>query len=141
MPTHENRYQLEMDGVTVLQASECKIGAKEHTPFELYLGNQPNPELGRGNSKVNETTFKHATGLGEAANELSRWYDDYVDGVDVTKRGARLIVFDETGTTPIDTYEMQDCVPTKFELENHSASGTNASMFTFGLRPTRMPKL
>lgn len=136
--THEGRYLLEIDGVTSVRASEVTMPGKDHTPFELYVGNQPNPILGRGNFKIDALTFKHATALNQSGEELFRWADDFMDGIDLSRRGARFIVLDEAGVTPIEEYELEDCVPTSFKPETHSASGTNASMFTFGLRPTNM---
>lgn len=134
MPTSENRFLLEIDGIGTIRATEVTMPDKEHTPFELYVGNKPNPILGRGNFKVNEMTFKHATALGQVTRELSQWVDDYTSGIDVAKRGARFIVLDEAGISPVDTYELRDCVPTRFKAETHGAANTNASMFTFGLR-------
>ncbi len=141
MPTSENRYILEIEGFGTIYASEVTFGGKEHTPAELYIGNQPNPILVRGNFKVNELTFKHAHGLGSVANDAAQWVDDYVDGIDVSKRGGRFIVLDEAGITPLDTWELRGSVPTKFQPETHGASNTNASMFTLGLRPENMVKL
>jgi hypothetical protein len=131
----ENRYILEGEGISLIQASECKAGAKTQTPVEIMVGNRPNAILMRGTFKVDELTFKHATSLGTAGAELAQWLDDYCDGVDVSKRGFRLVLMSEDGITPVESHELLNCVPTKYELENHSASGTGASMFTFGLRP------
>jgi len=139
--THEGRYLLEIDGVTAVRASEVTMPGKDHTPVELYVGNQPNPILVRGNHKVDALTFKHATALNQTGEELFRWADHYMDGVDVGKRGARFIVLSEDGVSPVEEYELQECVPTSFKPETHSASGSNASMFTFGLRPTQMRRL
>jgi len=136
--THEGRYLLEIDGVSSIRASEATMPGKDHTPFELYVGDQPNPLLGRGNFKVDVLTLKHAHALTQAGEELFRWADDFMDGVDLSRRGARFIVLDESGQSPVAEYELQECVPTSFKPETHSASGTNASMFTFALRPTNM---
>lgn len=139
--THEGRYLLEIDGVAAIRASEVTMPSKEHTPVELYVGNHPNPTLSRGNFKVGDLTFKHATALNQTGQELFQWADDYMDGVDVGKRGARFIVMSEDGLSPLEEYELQECVPTSFKPETHSASGTGASMFTFGLRPTNMRRI
>jgi phage tail-like protein len=139
--THEGRYLLEIDGVTAVRASEVTMPGKDHTPVELYVGNQPNPILVRGNFKIGDMTFKHATALNLAGEELFQWADDYMDGVEVGKRGVRFVVLSEDGFTPVEEYELQECVPTSFKPETHSASGSGASMFTFGLRPTNMRRL
>jgi phage tail-like protein len=136
--THENRYLIEVDGVAAVAASEMTPPSKDHTPVELYVGNQPNPVLSRGNFKIGDFSFKHAHALNQAGADLFQWMDNYTDGIDLTKRTARLVVLDEDGATPVAEYELQECVPTSFKPETHSASGTNASMFSFTLRPTNM---
>lgn len=136
--THENRYVIEVDGVAAVAASEMTPPSKDHTPVEVYVGNSPSPVLSRGNTKIGDFTFKHAHALNQAGSELFQWMDNYVDGVDTSKRTARIVVFDEDGQSTVDEYELQDCVPTSYKPEAHSASGTNASMFSFSLRPTNM---
>lgn len=136
--THENRYILELDGVAAVAASEVTMPGKDHTPFELYVGNRSNPILGGGNFKIGDLSFKHAHALNQAGTELFQWMDDYTGRIDLSKRNARLVVMDEDGQTPVAEYEMTECVPTSFKPEAHSASGTNASMFSFSLRPTDM---
>ncbi len=136
--THENRYLIEIDGIGQIQASEVTMPAKDHTPAELYVGNQPNPILLRGNFKVEDLTIKHASALGQTRQQFSDWLDAFAIGADLQRRTARMIVLDEDGVTPVDEYELQNCVPRSFKLETHSASGTGASMFTIGLRPENM---
>lgn len=139
--THENRYLVEIDGVIAVTASEVTMPGIEHTPVELYVGNQPSPILVRGNFKVEEMTFKHASALNTTGDELFAWIRDFVDGVVLDRRTVRFVVLDEDGATPVDEYELQNCVPTKFKPETHSASGTGASMFTFGLRAEDTAKI
>lgn len=139
--TRENRYLVEIDGISQIRASEATMPSKEHTPVEFYEGNKPNPNLLLGNFKVEDMTFKQAHGLNETESQVSQWLDDFVDGVNVTRRGARMIVLSEDGATPIAEYELQRCVPRSFKPEPHTASGTNASMFTFALRPENMVKV
>lgn len=136
--THENRYVIEIDGVPVIAASEMTPPDKSHTPVEIYTGNNPMPQLSRGNSKIGDFSIKHAHALNQAGSDLFQWMDDYADGVDNSKRTARIVVMDEDGVTPVDEYELQDCVPTSYKPEAHSAGGTNASMFSFTLRPSNM---
>lgn len=136
--THENRFLLEIDGVTAIKASEVSMPDVEHTEVELYIGNQANPLLHRGNFKVGELTFKHATAVNETGRELMNWFQDFIRGDDTTRRTARFIVLDEDGLTPIDEYELQNCIPKRFKPETHNAGGTGSSMFTFGLRAEDM---
>jgi hypothetical protein len=131
--THENRYLIEIDGIGQIRASEVTMPGKEHTPVELYVGNQKNPLLLLGNFKVEALTIKHASALNETRSQYSQWLDDFLAGIDLQRRTARMVVTDEDGVTPVE-----ECVPTSFKLETHSASGTGASMFTIGLRPENM---
>jgi phage tail-like protein len=139
--TNASRYILEIDGVTSLIASEVTMPDMEHTVTELHVGNEANPRLLRGNFKIGELTFKHATAVNESGRELMAWIQDFVQGTDVTRRTVRFIVMDESGLTPVDEYELQDCVPTRFKPETHNASSNEASMFTFGLRAANMVML
>lgn len=136
--THENRYLIEIEGIGLIQASDVTMPGKDHTPVELYVGNQRNPMLLGGNFKVEAMTFKHASGLGTVRQQVSDWLDAFLAGADLARRTARMVILEEDGVTPIDEYELQRCVPTSFKLETHAASGTGASMFTFGLRPENL---
>ena len=139
--THENRYILEIDGFDQILSSECTMGDKEHTPFELMVGNNPDAMLGRGTRKTADTTFKHAHGLNNVAQAFSQWLDDFADGVDLERRNGRMIVMDEDGVTPMNEYELQQIIPRTFKPETHSASGTGASMFTCAIRAEKMVAL
>lgn len=136
--THENRFQVEIDGIGLIEASEMTPPNDEHTPFELHIGNEPRPRLGRGNSKVDDFTFKHASALNDVVSAFMQWLKDFQNGDDLLRRGARLIVFDEDGKTPVNEYILKRCVPRSFKLESHSAGGTNASMFTCAIRAEDM---
>jgi phage tail-like protein len=139
--THENKYNIEIDGIADCRSSEVTMPSKEHTPAEIYEGNKPSPSLVAGNFKVEDVTVKHAHGLNETEAQMSQWLDDFVSGVDMSRRSARMIVFAEDGREPIAEYEMRRCVPRSFKPEPHNASGTGASMFTFVFRPEDMVKV
>jgi hypothetical protein len=137
MPTREGNFILELDGFGPISATEVGMPAKTHTPWEYQPGNQAEPNLGRGNTKTDELTMKHAHGVGGIAEQLARYFDDYVDGFTTDKLNGRLVIMDESGLIPLQTYDIQDAVPTQFKVEQHTGTGTGVSMFTFGLRPTR----
>src|SRR6266700_278102 len=105
--THENRYLLEIDGITAVSASEVTMPGLEHTPVELYVGNRPAPFLVRGQFKVSDLTFKHASALNLIGDELFTWIRAFIDGLDMNRRTARFVVMDEDGVTPLDVYELQ----------------------------------
>ena len=135
MPSSENRFVVEVDGVTAITATQATPGGIKQTPFKHQPGNQPNPTHGRGNYEIEEFTFKHATAHGNAGAQLRQWLVDYIKGRSVTKRSVRFIVMDEAGRRPVETYELIDCVPTMYKPEQHTGSGTNVSEFSFSLQP------
>jgi phage tail-like protein len=136
--TSESRYLVEVDGVTALDVSEVSGFGKKHTPFKLSVGNRPSPILGRGNFEIEEVTFKHAHALNNAGQEFMQWLEDFTDGIDTSRRSARVIVLDEDGQSPVAQYELLDCVPTSFKIETHTAGGNNPSYFSFMLMPENM---
>lgn len=133
--TSEGRFLIEVDGISAIRAAEVSGVSKDHEEFELYESNRPNPHLGRGHFKCGDISVKHAHALNEAGLEFFRWMDDFVRGNNVERRSARLIILDEDGRTPVDIYELERCIPKKFEAETHTAGGKNASYFKFTLRP------
>lgn len=133
--TSEGRYLFEFDGVTAIRSSEVSGIKKMHEEFELYQSNKPNPNLGRGHFKCEPVKVKHAHALNQTGEEVFIWIQSFLNGDIVERRGGRLIVLDEDGTTPVSTYELLRCIPISFEPETHSAGGKNASYFSFTIRP------
>lgn len=136
--TSEGRYIFEFDGVSAIRSSEVSGISKDHEEFELYESNRPNPRLGRGHFKCSDISVKHAHALNNTGLEVFRWMDSFVRGENVERRSGRLIVLDEDGRTPVDIYELELCIPKKFEADTHSAGGKNASYFKFVIRPEDM---
>lgn len=133
--TNVGRFLLELDGVVSIRATECTPPEKTHTVTKLWESNKPNPNLVRGNWEINDVTFKHAYGINNAAGAVFDWLNEFCNGDSVERRNCRLILLDEAGLTPIKTYEMERCVPVNFKPEGLNASGADATMFTFSLRP------
>lgn len=136
--TSEGRYLFELDGVTAVRASEVSGITITHEEFELYESNRPNPHIGRGHYKCEAVNVKHAHALNGTGQQFFQWMSDFIRGGAIERRGARLIVLDEDGESPVAIYELLQCVPTKMQAESQTAGGKNASMFTFSLRPTDM---
>lgn len=136
MATSQGRFIFEIDGMPAVVATEVTLGAKKQTPFKHQPGNQPNPDLGRGNFEVEEMTAKHAHGVGVAGEAFARYMDLYLAGLVTEKLNCRLLIMDEGGLFPIQTWDLIDCVPTSFKPETHQGSGTEVSQFSFGLTPT-----
>ncbi len=141
MPT-KNQFVIEIDGISQLTATKVDgMDSIKHTPSKLPLGNRPNPTYGRGNYEVGVINVTHAVGSGIAAGEVHEWFRSYVKGEDVTKRGARVIVMDETGVTPVETHEFQNCVPTDFKSEGFDAGSSDPAFFNFAFQPEDSARL
>jgi phage tail-like protein len=144
MPEHgtsQGRYIFEFQGVTAIRATEVSGVSKTHEEFELYESNKANPRLGRGHFKCEEIKVKHGHALNSTGEEVFLWMEMFLNGSNVERRGGRLIVLDEDGRTPINIYELFDCIPKKFEADMHQAGGKDPSYFSFTIRPEDMEML
>lgn len=133
--TSEGRFLVEFDGVVACAASEVSGIMLDHTPFELYVGNKPNPHLGRANYKAGDVVIKQAHALNQEGSEMFAWFRNYIKGNFAEKRTMRLLVMDEEGKTPVAIHEMTNCVPKKIEEDSHNASSNNASYFKLTIQP------
>ena len=136
MPSILGNFLIEIDGVSVAQSQEVELGEKKNEPYEIYVGNSDLPIVGRGKSKVEECTVKQAYGLNNEASEMSQMFDDWVRGVDMTKRTVRIIQLDDDGVTSIRTHEYTECVPTSWKPMGKKAESKDAAMFELKFRPT-----
>jgi phage tail-like protein len=135
-PVAEGRYILEIDGVQVFAAMEATPPGKKHTPVNYQPGNQRNPQPLPGNFVIEECTFKHAMVINEVGLVLVDWLNGVASGDFVEYKNARFLTLDESGRTPIQTWEMLECLPTMFKPDNVSGTGTNVASFSFSLQPT-----
>lgn len=133
--TSTGRYIVEFDGVSAVRSTEVSGVGIDHTPFELWESNRPNPHNGRGHFKVDEIKVKHGSALNSTGEEVFQWVKDFVEGRDVERRTFRLIKLDEDGRSPIETWECYECVPKKFSSENSTAGGNDAAYFSFSILP------
>jgi phage tail-like protein len=133
--THENRFTVEMNGFAIIEATEITGMALDHTVFELFVGNRPNPLIGRGNFKAEEITIRHGHALNRFGEEFFSWMRAVIRGESVERRTFRFIVRGEDGRTVIAEYEARRCLPRRFEEDGHNAGGTNAAMFKAVIRP------
>jgi hypothetical protein len=140
-PSAEGRYILEIDGIPAIAATEATPPGKKHTAVKYQPGNQPNPIHIRGNYEIEECSFKHARVIGQVGNALVAWLDAFASGDFVELKNARFITLDESGRTPMETWELIDCVPTMYKPDNVSGAGTNVATFSFSLQPTEARKL
>lgn len=140
-PVAEGRFILEIDGVPAVVAMEATPPGKKHTATKYQPGNQRNPTILPGNYEIEECTFKHARGIGQVGLTLVDWLDGVSSGEFIEYKTARFITMDETGRTPIETWEMTDCLPTMYKPDNVSGTGTGVASFSFSLQPTDARRL
>lgn len=134
-PAAEGRYILEIDGMPAIVATEVTPPGKKHTPVKYQPGNEAKPLHIRGNYEVEEMTFKHARFVGQVGADLERWLDDWATGNFIVPLNARFVTLDEAGRTPMETWELLDCVPTMYKPDQSSGAGTNVATFSFSLQP------
>lgn len=129
-------YVLEMDGVAAARASEVTGIGLKHEHFEIGVGDQANPIIGRGKYKPQEVTVKHALALNNTGEEVFSYFKDYVKGFRTDKLSMRLIQLAEDGFTTLKIWEMIECVPTEFAQEGNKGESKDAAFFNFKFMPT-----
>ena len=133
---NKNSFLVEIDGITQLTASKVDgLEVIKHTPSKLPRGNRPNVEHSRGTYEVGEVTVTQAIDDGVVAAEVYEWLRSFVQGEDVAKRGARVIQLDESGASPVKSYECLNCVPTSYAHDNLDAGSNDPSYFMFKFQP------
>lgn len=135
----EGNFLVEIDGIDDFRATKLSGGVEKQAPVQISYGNDRRKENVPGNVDPEDVTITIASGRNDnAIRQLFRWHDDYKDNIDVEPRSARYVVFDSTGSTPLETYELQDCVPISIGPDNRSADGTGASLVTMVIKPYRV---
>src|SRR5882672_2355373 len=90
-------FLVEIDGVTVLEATEVTGMELDHEGFSFEVGTRFFPINGRGKGKINPLTIKHARALNNSDSEIYQWVSDFVRGIAVVRKNVRIIQFDEDG--------------------------------------------
>lgn len=130
------RFLVEMDGVSIMDASEVSGIGLKHEVVKIAVGSRANPHLARGNYECEEITLKHAHALNSAGFELSLQFDSFIRGLDVGKPTFRLIQLGEDGFETVAIWEAFECVPTMFSQESNKADSNDAAYFTLKFKPT-----
>jgi len=134
--TGNGHYLIEVDGVAVCQASEVETGGVKHEPFKIFVGNRPNPILGRGKYECEEVKVKQAYALNQEGGEFARLFQDYVRGLNLAKPTVRIVTLGEDGATIVATDEYVECVPTMFQPEGKKGESKDGAYFSIGFKPT-----
>ena len=101
----ENRFKVEINGIAEFKATKLTGGEEKHEPVKTMVGNDPRPQLGRGNVEPEDIVITIPSGLYDnSIRQLQDWFSRYIDGLDTTPRSGRFITYDDAGRTPIETY-------------------------------------
>jgi phage tail-like protein len=135
----ENRFGVELDGIAAFRASKITGGEETHESVETTVGNDPRPRLGRGNIKTENVVITIPSGLyDEAIRALHAWIKAYFDGVNTEPKSGRRITYDDAGRVPVETWEMQDCVPISLKPDDMTGDGNNTATVTLTIKPYKM---
>src|SRR5260370_1024761 len=138
----KNMFLVEIDGIAQISATKVDgLDAIKHTPSKLDTGNRLNPQYDLGKYEIGIVTVMHAEANGVTAAEVHDWHRSYVKRENLTKRGARVIVLDPDGVTPVTTYEFQNCVPTDFKSDGLDAGSSEPAFFSFAFQPEDSDRL
>lgn len=138
----ENRFGVEINGIPAFKASKITGGEETHEPVETFVGNDPYAFLGRGNIKPENIVITIPSGLFDnSLAALQAWMVAYFDGLNTTPRSGRFITYDDTGRTPVETYEMRDCVPVSLKPDDKSADGNGSATVTLTLKPHKVRRI
>lgn len=134
--TSNANFLVEVEGVSVVQASEVEIGGIKHEPFKLMVGDRPNPFIGRNKYEVDEVTIKNAYALNSEGTEFFNHFKNYALGLTTQKLNIRVIQLAENGFTSEVIHEFIECVPTSFKPEGKKADSKDAAYFSIAFKPT-----
>lgn len=138
----ENRFGVEINGIPAFKATKISGGEETHEPVETFVGNNAYAFLGRGNVKPENLVITIPSGLFDTALQaLDAWLVSYFDGLNTTPRSGRYIVYDDTGRTPVETYEIRDAVPVSLKPEDKSADGNGTATVTLTLKPHKVRRI
>lgn len=135
--TSAANFLIEVDGLSVCEASEVEIGGVKHEPFKLSVGNRPNPYIGRNKFEVEEVKIKNGYALNQEGQDFFNYFNSYIRGFNSAEKiGIRVIQLGEDGFSTVVVHEFIECVPTSFQPEGKKGDSKDAAMFTIAFKPT-----
>lgn len=138
----ENRFSVEIDGIPAFKATKVNGGGEKHNAVKVQVGNDPYAKLGRGSVEPEEVTITIPSGLYDnAIRALQSWCDLYYDGQNTAPKNGRWITYDDTGRTPVETWEFRDCVPVSLKPDDKSADGSNSATVTLTVQPEKVRRI
>lgn len=138
----ENRFDVEIDGIPAFKATKITGGEEKHEPVKTVVGNNPYPLIGRGNVEPEDVVITIPSGLYDnSLRALQIWMTNYFDGVNTDPKSGRYITYDDAGRTPVETWEMRDCVPVSIKPDDKSGDGTNTATVTITLKPYKVRRI
>jgi phage tail-like protein len=135
----EGNYLVEIDGIPEFRATKITGGGEKHTPATLKVGNDVYQQNLRGNVEPDDMAITIPSGVYDSAlRAIGKWAGNYFDGVaGAEPKNVRYIIYDESGRTPLETWEARNCVPIGYSPDDRSAEGTGAATATLTLKPEK----
>ncbi len=138
----EQRFGVELDGIPTFKATKITGGDEKHEPVKTMVGNDPYAQLGRGKVEPGQVEITIPSGLYDnALRALQRWCDRYFDGLDTAPKSGRFITYNDSGRTPVETWELRDCVPVSLKPDDKSADGSNTATVTLTVQPYKIRRI
>jgi hypothetical protein len=130
--TAQYRFRAGFDGIGDFAALEISGGGEDHKSETLAAANQSYDDKVKGKVEVSDLVIKLALGYDQVAiDDLNKWFDDFFNDVDPTRRGGFAEDLDETGTTPVLAREFVGCFPVKREHDQRSTDGKGVATISF----------
>lgn len=138
----ENRFSVEIDGIPAFKATKITGGEEKHEPVKTMVGNDPYALLGRGKVEPEPVVITIPSGLYDTAlRALGNWMTRYFDGLDTVPKSGRFVTYDDTGKTPVETWEIRDAVPVSLKPDDKSADGSNTATMTLTIQPYKVRRI
>lgn len=138
----ENRYSVELDGIPAFKATKVSGGGETHSPVMTHVGNEVRPFNGRGKVEPEDLVVTIPSGLYDnALRALNTWTEQYADGINTAPKSGRYIVYDDTGRTPVETYQIEDAIPVSLKPDDKSGEGTGTATVTLTIKPYRTKRI
>ena len=137
--TAQYRFRAGFDGISEFSALEISGGKENQEPEKFRAANDPYETKVSGHMTVEPIVIKLVIGHDQnAIDDLNRWFDDFFNDVDKTRRSGFVDDMDEAGRTPVMSREFTGCIPVTREHDQRSTDGKGVATVTFTIEPERV---
>jgi len=137
--TAQYRFRAGFDGIAEFEALEISGGGEKMEPEKFRPANSAYEKKVSGAIEVTDVSIKLAFGHDQNAIEsLNRWFDDFFNDVDKSRRTGWAEDLDEAGTTPLLAREFVNCIPLTREHDARQTEGKGVATITFTIAAERI---